>query len=266
MVTTEGAGELGVFCRNPPKGWHVMYMDETTSTNIVAMEQGRQGALAGTIVVADSQTGGRGRLGKEWYSYSGCGLYISMILRPKMELDHLSRITLAAGVALAETVARFTTVKPMLKWPNDLVVYGQKCGGILAESDIRNSQAPLVVLGIGVNIHLPEAGYAPGLRVKAGSLNDFTDASVSRCDFLQELVPAILGVVRELEEDRFKDILSRWRTHDYTMGKQLTWLTTGGQVVEGICTGINDEGLLFITDIGGNTYQVLSGDIQLAES
>ncbi len=265
MVTIEGAAELGDFCRNPPKGWQITYLAETPSTNIIGMEQGITGALPDSLVVADTQTKGRGRLGKEWDSYTGCGLYLSIVLRPKLALEHLSRITLAAGVALAETTAQFTRTQPRLKWPNDLLLNDQKCGGILAESDMRNISSPLVILGIGVNIHTPQEGYDPGLRVQAGSINDFSDGLVSRSDFLKRLIPAVQAAVKNLEEGQFQTILTKWRVYDYTNGKKLRWLTTGGEVVEGVCRGINDDGLLFIIDAGGITHQVLSGEIQLAE-
>ncbi len=264
MVTTEAEDELDLFCKSPPPGWRITYVDTVESTNSMALEQAQSGAVTNTIIIANSQTRGRGRLGKDWHSYTGCGLYLSMILRPQIEMAHLSRITLAAGVALAATTEHFSIVKPMLKWPNDLYLEGQKCGGILAESDIRNSQAPLVVLGIGINMHTPRAGYDPELRVKASSVNDYTAGVVTRCGFLEKLIPAVQEVVQDLEAGRFQEILQRWRKYDYTRGKQLTWLTSGGAVVEGVCAGINNDGLLFITDAGGQTHEVLSGDVQLA--
>lgn len=263
MVTTEVVDDLRDFCNDPLNGLGITYLEETESTNKIAMEQGRSGALAGTIIVADSQTAGRGRLGKEWQSFAGGGLYLSMILRPKLDLDHVSRITLAAGVAFAETTASFTSEKPMLKWPNDLLLNGQKCGGILAESDIRNIHAPLVILGIGVNIHVSKTDFSSDLRLTAGSLNEYTSNLILRSDFLKKLIPALNDVVVELECGQFQEILSRWRQYDFTKGKKLTWLTASGQVIEGLCSGVNDEGLLFITDTDGNTHEVLSGDVQL---
>lgn len=264
MAVTAEMNDLEVFCTAPPKDWKIIYLKETTSTNAVGLEMGVQGALPYTVIVANQQTDGRGRLGKQWQSYGGCGLYLSMILRPKLELQELSRLTLAAGVALAETVGSFTKIKPMLKWPNDLILDGRKCGGILAESDLRHTSSPLVVLGIGVNIDAPAGGYDEDLRVKAGSINDFCDGC-SRIVFLQRLIPALKDVVLELEAGDFPAILSRWRTYDYTVGKCLTWVTAGGKIVEGVCAGINDDGLLFITDVSGITHEVLSGDVQLAK-
>jgi BirA family biotin operon repressor/biotin-[acetyl-CoA-carboxylase] ligase len=264
MVATEEMTDLKTFCKTPPKGWQITYLDETTSTNAIGLEQGAQGALPYTVIVADHQTEGRGRLGKHWQSYGGCGLYLSMILRPKLGLQELSHLTLAAGVALAETVRFFTKIKPMLKWPNDLILSDLKCAGILAESNLRHGASPLVVLGIGVNIDAPDGGYDPDLRVRAGSINDFCDGC-SRTAFLQRLIPALKDVVLELEDGHFQTILKRWRTYDYTKGKCLTWVTAGGDIVEGVCAGINNDGLLYITDTRGITHEVLSGDVQLAK-
>ena len=264
MVTTEADDELLDFCKNPPLGWNITYLETAKSTNSIAMELGCQGALANSIVIADMQSAGRGRLGKTWQSYAGCGLYLSIVLRPKVELEHLSRITLAAGVALAQTTALFTQGKPMLKWPNDLYLQGRKCGGILAESDIRNGKAPLVILGMGVNLHTPAGGYDTDLRVKAASVNDFSTTVVTRTRFLQKLIPSVTEVMAELEAGGFQAILKWWRGYDYTLGRRLTWLTSAGKRIEGISTGINDDGLLFITDGEGQTHEVLSGDIQLA--
>ena len=262
IMTIEAQNKLAVFCKYPPHGWQITYLKETVSTNNIAMEQGCKGKRSGAIVVADTQTAGRGRLGKDWHSFAGCGLYLSIILRPKLELAHLAKITLTAGVALAETTAQFISQKPMLKWPNDLIVNDQKCGGILAESDIRTNHVPMVILGIGVNIYTPEEGYDTGLRVKAGSIHDFS-SGCRRSDFLEKLIPAVQQRVVDLEEGRFKDILTQWRSYDYTVGKKLTWFTTRGEVIEGVCSGITDEGLLFITDYCGKSHQVLSGDVQL---
>jgi BirA family biotin operon repressor/biotin-[acetyl-CoA-carboxylase] ligase len=255
---------LANFCMHPPKGWQISYEEQTPSTNSIALELGCNGAAAGTLIIANSQSKGRGRLGKEWQSYAGCGLYLSLILRPQLELAHLSRITLAAGVALAATTATFTTVKPFLKWPNDLIIEGHKCAGILAESDVRNVKAPVVVLGVGVNIHTPPEGYDAELRGKANSINAYTTKVMTRCGFLKKLIPALHAAIEDLEQGRFQEILKRWRGYDYTLGKQLTWLTAGGEVIEGLCSGINNDGLLFITDATGKIHEVLSGDVQLA--
>lgn len=263
MLITEVKDELKLFCSQRQGEWPLVFVDEVSSTNNLAMEMAKEGAESGTVVVADLQTEGRGRLGKQWQSHAGCGVYLSIILRPKVELQDLAKITLVTGVALVETVACLVRARPMLKWPNDLIINDQKCAGILVESETRVGQSPLVIIGIGINIHRPQHGYGDGLRLKAGCLNDCGNGFITRSEFLAGLLPVMQGVMGEFEDGQGKRILTRWRRYDYTLSKRLTWLTTGGDVVEGVSCGIDPEGMLYIIDDSGVRHGVLSGDIQL---
>lgn len=243
-------------------GHPVRLLEQTVSTNSDAMAAGKSGAPAGTVFLARSQSGGRGRLGKSWLSPAGSGLYFSMILRPEIVLADLPKITLAAGLALCRSMSGVCTDLPMIKWPNDLFFKGRKCGGILTETHIEGAQ-PLVVLGVGLNISTPLSAFPADLQKKATSLMYHYKGEVDYSDLLGSIFSHIDKVMKEMEEGRFTEIIQEWRLFDATKGKRLSWLTTDHKVITGVSLGPDDEGLLHIRDDLGMTHQVLSGDIQL---
>ena len=248
---------------SPLAGHPLILRDETGSTNSDALELGRAGAATGTIVIARSQTGGRGRLGRSWFSPAGCGLYFSMILRPALAPAELPRITLAAGVALCRAVSGLCRTTPLIKWPNDLLLGGRKCGGILTECEFGSDGSPLVVLGIGINVSTPSAAFPAELRGKVTCLADRCVSPIRRLDLLREIIIAVDAVTVRLEAGEFAALLAEWRDLDATREKRLTWVTTGGAAVTGISLGPDQEGLLHIRDDQGRTHAVLSGDILL---
>jgi BirA family biotin operon repressor/biotin-[acetyl-CoA-carboxylase] ligase len=244
-------------------GHPVIYFSETDSTNDRCMEMGVAGAQTGTLVLADSQTGGKGRLGKSWFSCEGGGLYFSLLLRPSLQPQDLSKITLAGGVALCRAVDRLYSLSPMLKWPNDLLLEGKKCGGILVEADLRTPSSPVVILGIGINVTTPLAEFPRELQGRVTSLQCHVPGKVVRSELLTVILEDIENVISQFERQGFADILREWKTHDATFGKKLTWLTADFQKVKGISLGPDDEGRLHIKDEQEIIHEVLSGDIRL---
>jgi len=244
-------------------GHPLVLLDETVSTNSDALELGRSGAPAGTVVIARSQTGGRGRLGRSWLSPPDSGLYFSMLLRPALDPADLPKITLAAGLALCRAVCRFCQPGPLIKWPNDLLLQGKKCGGILTESEFNQELRPLVVLGIGVNVSTPPAAFPQELRDKVTSLAEHCRETLCRATLLHAMLSGLDTVIGRLEAGDFAAILEEWRSFDATKGRRLAWVTTGRQAVTGISLGPDNEGRLHIRDDQGLTHEVLSGDILL---
>lgn len=244
-------------------GHPLCYLPETDSTNRLALEQGRQGAASGLVIVAGRQSDGRGRLGKKWLSSAGDGLYFSMILRPRLPWAELAKITLAAGEAVAAALQGGCLEPVLLKWPNDIIIGGRKCGGILAESAFVQGETPLVVLGIGLNLKVPASGYPPEIADLAGALAEYQKEGIEPGQLLGELVLHLDQVVAELEAQGWPAIRSRWQQRDITRARRLTWLTAKGEVITGISQGIDQEGLLFIKDDSGVLHEVLSGDVQL---
>ncbi len=246
-------------------GHPVRHLASVDSTNTLALGLGRAGAETGTVVVADTQTGGRGRLGKAWLSPPGAGLYASIILRHGLPVKGLSSLTLAAGLAAARAIERVCGLRTGIKWPNDVLLAGRKAAGVLVECDLSGA-APLVVLGVGINLTTREEEFPPELRPRATSLLLASGKAVGRGMMLQAILCSVWQVMRRMEQDDFARVLADWRTRDVTLGRSLAWLTVEGQVVGGVSLGPDQEGRLLIRDREGRCHQALSGAIELDPS
>jgi BirA family biotin operon repressor/biotin-[acetyl-CoA-carboxylase] ligase len=222
------------------------FFAECASTNDEAAAWARQGAPEGAVVIADAQTRGRGRLGRQWHSPPGAALYFSTVLRPKLPLQKLPPLTLAVGVALAETVASFG-VDAKLKWPNDLLLDGKKLAGILTESATQGGRLEHVIVGIGVNLLIDE--FPPGLN--AISLHRDRDE--------------VVEVLCQRLDDRYRRFVAgespaaAWKAFADFWGKKLR-LSSGE---EGIAEDLDDDGALRLRTANGllrvSTGEVLAG-------
>ena len=176
----------------------VHHFETLDSTNDLAKELAAQGAPEGTVVVAEAQTGGRGRLGREWNSPPGVGLYVSLVLRPMLPPMELPQITLTTAVAVVRAVRRVAAVAPGIKWPNDLLLNGKKLGGILTEMETESDRIRHVVVGLGLNVNNP--GFPPELAATATSLTLTAGGTFSRVNLLPRLAGRIRGVVRPVSQ------------------------------------------------------------------
>ncbi|MFV0438102.1 MAG: biotin--[acetyl-CoA-carboxylase] ligase [Desulfopila sp.] len=239
------------------------------STNRKALELAEQGADHGTAVVAESQSRGRGRLGRSWQSVPGKGLYCSIILYPNLPLVDFPRLTFAAGLAVAEAIDRLYHLNTGLKWPNDIYFGRKKCGGILTESANLQASSPSrrsVVVGIGLNVNTAENDFSEELRMRATSLLLQSGREIALDELFSCIHSGLLAEVDRFERQGFQQLMGRWRTRDILKGQRMRWLSTEGCCVEGISLGPDDSGLLHIVDDAGCRHEVLSGDVQLAAS
>ncbi len=245
----------------------VHFFTDTGSTNDLALALSNTGADAGTLVVADSQSAGRGRLeGRAWLSPPGTGLYFSLILRPRLSPADFPKLTLAAGLALCKGLENHTRCQPGLKWPNDLFLHGKKCGGILTETQaVAGAGQTAVVIGIGLNVNTPPEAFAGELRAKATSLLAEIGVTYERGPLLAAILAELDLVVARLEQGDFPTILAEWRQRDIHAGLQVSWVNTQGRIVTGISLGPDEEGFLHIRDALGQVHSVISGDITLAQ-
>ncbi len=241
----------------------VHLLAETGSTNAVAIDLAKDGSPAYTVVAADSQSEGRGRLGKSWQSPAGTGLYFSIILRPDLAPEDLPKITLMAGLGVCLAIEKVTNLSLLIKWPNDLLLDGRKLGGILAETADIQGQRTAVVLGIGLNVNSPQGAFSTELQDKATSLLMHTGSEYRRSELLAAIVIELKSLVNKFERDGFADILNEWRKRDATLGRELAWVTHNGEIVRGVSLGPDDTGQLLIKDHRGRIHEVLSGDLNL---
>ncbi len=243
-----------------------LYLQATDSTNLRAKEIADSGAVSGAAVVAEYQTQGRGRLGKEWYSVKGKGLYCSIIVRPDIALEDYPKITLVAGLSVAKVLDRITGKCAQLKWPNDIYFSGKKVAGILTESSSLNSshKARYAVVGIGINVNNGLEDFPPELREIVSSLFIETGCEFAVDQLFQEIRTELLLQLQIFSVDGFQPLLSRWREKDYLLGKKMECVNTKGEKVRGIAEGPDDQGQLHVRDGYGCLHEVLSGDVRLA--
>lgn len=213
---------------------------------------------AGSVVVADQQTAGRGRRGHTWFSPPGAGLYVSVVLAPATARIDPPRatmlLTLAAGVAIAEGVEAAAGLATELKWPNDLLAGGRKLAGILAEG-----HGDVVVLGYGVNV--TETAFPPELRDRATSLESELGHAVDRDLVLDETLAALSRRYDDLVDGRFDAILDAWRARaPRAVGAEVSWITQGA-ARSGVTCGIDDHGALLVR-VDGGVERIISGEIE----
>ncbi len=247
---------------------NTLYLHSTDSTNKIAFERAQQGAPHGFGVIAATQTGGRGRLGKKWQSVPGKGLYCSLIIRSKLEISDYPKITMTSGLGVAVALEKLTGLEIGLKWPNDIYSSGKKCCGILSESSPvgQAEDTPFAIVGIGINVNTERDDFPKELHTTATSLFLETDQVFNLDEVFLEVREQVLQLIKEHENDGFAGILSRWKERDILYDKWLEWVANSGEVVYGKSLGPDEAGQLIVCDEGGTCHQVISGDIQLAKT
>jgi BirA family transcriptional regulator, biotin operon repressor / biotin---[acetyl-CoA-carboxylase] ligase len=221
------------------------------STQALAFALAADGAADGTVVLADSQSAGRGRRGRVWLDEPGASLLVSVVLRPRLEPARLPLLSLAGAVAVAEALTQVAGVAARLKWPNDVLVGGRKIAGILLES--RVGPAPVVVAGIGVN--LAQRRFPPELQAAATSVALETDRAVEREALLGALLEALDRWRRSLERGATTAVLDRWRALADTLGRTVTV-----EDAHGVAVDVDADGALLVAD-GDRRHRIVSGEI-----
>lgn len=237
--------------------------DQVDSTNRIAMELGNQGAPHGSLVVARTQNAGKGRAGRQWYSPPG-QLYLSLIWRLPWSAERAPQVTLDVAVSVARAVEKQLGFAPVLRWPNDVLIQGKKCCGILTELQTRGSHVDFLVVGIGLNV-LPFSGdLPPDLAKIAVSLSEHSKAPVDLVEFATLLI-------RELSAG-YNDMLVRggfdrhsWRNYAETIGAPVTVSPPGEVQFIGTAVDIDEQGLLVVETSDGRTQRVIAGDVRVRE-
>ena len=234
------------------------------STNETAMEMARGGAPEGSLVVAEEQTAGRGRLQRRWHSPPGVGLWASLVLRPRMPSNHVFQLAICGALAIAETITDTTHLPVKVKWPNDVLVKGRKLAGILTETQLDRQKVLCVVLGIGVNVNQNPQDFPRGLHHKATSLRMELKRSISRVSILQDVLLRFEQIYHLFEAQGLAPFLDRWRQLSWVLERRVT-LRVGEKEVSGRAVDIAETGALVLEDGSGRRHRFLAGDVSFQE-
>ena len=228
------------------------------STNLEALRLAREGAPEGTIVVAATQTAGRGRLGRPWVDVPGGCLLVTALVRPPEGCAGL--VTAAAALAVAETVRERLELPALIKWPNDVLIHDRKIAGVLAEGPA----AGLVAVGIGVNVSGSSGDLPEGLRDRAGFLSEEAGAAVTTAGMLRALLPHLDRDYRALHQSgECAGLVQRLRGLDYLLGRRVV-VRAAGREIAGEAAGWRDTGALVVRGDSGALHEFDAGEVSLS--
>ena len=239
-------------------GQRVLYYPSLTSTMEVARQEARQGAVEGTVIIADEQTGGRGRLKRGWLTPRG-NIAVSIILYPSP--TYLPSLIMLASLAVVHSIEAATGLKSQIKWPNDVLINGKKVCGILIESDVQGNTVNYTIIGIGINVNLRLADF-PEIQPIATSLSNELGREVSRLSVIRHLFVEIERLYLTLSTG--ESIYEEWRDRLVTLGKKVH-VTAGETIYEGVAESVARDGSLLLRSLDGSVTRIVAGDITLRD-
>ncbi len=254
--------EIQIGLKTKIVGVDMHYHPSVDSTNRVAKALAYHGAMDGTIVVAEEQTFGKGRLERKFYSPRGKGIWFSVILRPNFLPKDAPKCTLMAAVAVAEAMDRFN-LKPEIKWPNDILFDGRKIVGILTEITGELGKITYLVIGVGINVNISREEFPEDLRDIAASLSEIKGENISRVKFFRAVLEEFDKLYLQVSENGFDDVLNRWKKYNVTLGKNIRVISAGdGENFTGKAVDLNEDGALVVDTVDG-LRTVYAGDVSI---
>ncbi len=248
------------------KGFSLVVLDETESTNDIAARELAAGRTAPFAIAARRQTKGRGRLGRAWHSEANGNLYLSFGFRPSVSPDRMQTFTLWMGLSLCELVENFSRVRPGLKWPNDILFGERKAGGLLTEARIDADHIRDLVFGAGLNVNSPTAAWPDDLSRRAVSLAEVAGEPVDFNRFTAALIGRVLLAYEKfVEGEHLKTFGDLWQRYDVLRGRTVT-VIEGSRRHTGAITGIDDEGALLMRTESETTQRFRAGEVTLEKS
>lgn len=248
--------EVGWDLKTKILGKKIYSFKKTDSTNTAAYKLAESGEKEGAVVFAEEQSRGRGRFKRAWESPQG-GIYMSIILRPKLEPLMTARITLAVSVAVAEAIRETTNLPARIKWPNDVLINGLKVSGILTEMSAEQDEIDFIVVGIGINVNTDPEDLPEGATALKKELN----SEVSKVALAKKALKLLEERYLKIESD-FSAIIDEWRNLTATLGKRVK-VHTHTEQLEGQALDVDDNGGLILRLDSGFNKHILSGDVEL---
>ncbi len=243
-------------------GRELVFLESVDSTNTFAMELAEKGSPHGTIVIADKQTKGKGRLGRTWVSPPKSNIYMSAIMRPEIGPKDATLLTVMAAVACAEGIKNSSGLDVRIKWPNDLVVYDKKLGGILTEMKSDPDRILFAVVGIGINVNAGLRNFPPDIRDTATSVKKELGKAQSRTAVVAEILKSMNRWHDILAKEGKRPLIEEWKRRLTTLGRKVR-VFVGSESLTGIAEDVDGEGLLILRLPSGAARKISSGDVTM---
>ncbi|RPI80111.1 MAG: biotin--[acetyl-CoA-carboxylase] ligase [Desulfobacteraceae bacterium] len=238
----------------------LIYLPETDSTNRVAKDLALKNAPEGTLVIAEKQTQGRGRLGRQWFSPADEGVYISLIIRPAIPPQEAPKLTLLTAVAIADAIIDLTGLPIHIKWPNDILINAKKTAGILTEINSEMDRVNYIVVGLGLNVNTPS--FPDEIKDLATSLFLETGQKWSRLKVVQAYLHWFEKYYTLFTQSGFSPVLKRWKELTRMIGKSISVVMLNEQY-RGVVQDIDSDGALIIKNPNGNIQRIICGDVTI---
>nr|WP_295971642.1 biotin--[acetyl-CoA-carboxylase] ligase [uncultured Bacillus sp.] len=256
------ANEIALGLKTTVLGHQIHYEETVDSTQRIASRLSLEGAPEGTVIIAEEQTGGRGRMGRQFYSPKYSGVWLSIILRPKLPPQKAPQLTLIAAVAVVQAIEEVTSLRPEIKWPNDILIGGKKVTGILTEMQAESDRIDSVIIGIGINANQEPEDYPEDLQKVATSLYIESGTKVNRAELTRQLLLKLENLYHLYLKEGFYPIKLLWESYAISIGKMITARMLQGTLY-GKAIGITEDGVLLMEDKSGQIHRIYSADIEL---
>ncbi|MFS1518992.1 biotin--[acetyl-CoA-carboxylase] ligase [Bacillus sp. SCS-151] len=256
------SNEIQLGLQTKVMGRNVHFHEKVTSTQRVAHTLAHEGVKEGTIVLAEEQTEGRGRLNRSWFSPEGTGIWMSLIVRPNIPPQQAPQLTLLTAVAVAQGIEELTHLPPKIKWPNDILVNGKKVVGVLTELQAEPECIHSVIIGVGINVNQQTSDFPEGIDKTATSLAIETGNKLNRAELIQHILLKFEKLYFEYLKHGFLFVKLLWESYAVSIGKNIV-VTTLNETKKGEALGITDEGVLMMKDEMDNIHYIHSADISI---
>ncbi|WP_286228987.1 biotin--[acetyl-CoA-carboxylase] ligase [Neobacillus mesonae] len=243
-------------------GRNIHYEESVESTQKIAHKLASQGVPEGTVVIAEEQRSGKGRMNRNWHSPKYTGIWMSLILKPNIPLTKAPQLTLLTAVAVVQAMEEITGLTPGIKWPNDILIDGKKVTGILTELQAEADRIHSIIIGVGINVNQKLEDFPLELQDKASSLSIQKGEQISRAELIRTIFKHFEKLYSLYLNQGFMPIKILWEGYAVSIGRILKARTLT-EVIEGKALGITDEGVLKIEDQSGVIHHVYSADIEL---
>jgi BirA family transcriptional regulator, biotin operon repressor / biotin---[acetyl-CoA-carboxylase] ligase len=256
------ADELRLGLKTQFIGRNIYYEESVESTQKIAQHLSFDNVPEGTVIIAEEQLSGRGRMDRKWHSPKFTGIWMSLILRPNIPLTKAPQLTLLTAVSVVQAIEEMTDLIPEIKWPNDILINGKKVTGILTELQAEADRIHSIIIGIGMNVNQKKEDFPEELQEKASSLLIEKGDPVPRAQLIRSIFMNFEHLYLLYLEKGFFPIKLLWESYTVSIGKHIR-ATTLTNTIEGKALGITDEGVLKIEDSNGVIHHVYSADIEL---